>query len=407
MKVLINKIIKWIKDNSYFLIILSILLTVYFINFNSISKLNIYNFVFYTFSYNFGFISRGLIGSIFSLFLGYITIKKVYFILNIVFIIFLIFIAYILNLFIKKSKEKETAFLTMLLCIFTPASFMLMITGNEFGRLDIFIYILSIIAFIIIYKKRYLIFIPLIFIFAMFIHQNFLFMYAPLILSILIYNWVKERNEKWLVLFLVSFLCLTFSFFLILKFGKPTNFKNAEEFAIVLREKTNIPISSSNFGAIDAEYFKSIKEHFKLTQARLKITPKKNFVIGLFLLISYLYIQFILCYKEILKKYKYSTFLLIFSCFGSLPLFFIGVDFGRWYIAIINSLVLLFVYLMFDNMKEREKSFKINKSNQFLLIGILIFYILIMQDTSFTFMDFSKINGVLNKLKKIILILIS
>ena len=396
-----SKIRKLIEENSYFIIIITILFIFYvtYIGFYKLNNVYIYNF--YVLSYDYGFISRGLIGSIFMFFNPFLKMNTLITILNIIYIIFLIFIAYILSLVIKKQKDKFIAFLTTMFCIFNPASFMLMITMNEFGRFDIFIFILSIISLILIYKRKLLFFIPIIFFIAMLIHQNFLFMYAPLILTIILYNWLKEKNKKWLLLFGVSFICLVILFILVTFYGNPKGFNNAEEFASVLQTKTDIPILSSYFGTLDAEYFQPINEHISLTRDRLIHKSIIDFVIAIILIISYLSIQSILCYQFLLKKNKF-IWLLICSCFGSIVLFFIGVDFGRWFVAIINALVILFIYLIFDNVDTINNNITKVKKHLIFLLTILIIYIFLLQDTPFTAMDFNKINIIINRIKTFI-----
>ncbi len=257
-----QKIKKVIIDEKCFLILLFILL-LYYIQYHYLldSSHHIYNF--YVLSYDYGFISRGLIGSIFMFFSPYLKTHTVTIVLNIIFIFFLIIIAYILNLFIKKQNDKFFAFLITMFCIFNPASFMLMITMNEFGRFDIFLFFISMISLILIYKRKLIFVIPILFFIAMLIHQSFLFMYAPLILSIIIYNWFKEKNKKWLLLFSMTFACLVISFILGTFYGKFKGFNNAEEFALELQNKTDIHIYSNYLGALDVEYFQPIKNHLK------------------------------------------------------------------------------------------------------------------------------------------------
>ena len=199
----INKIKKMIVNQKYFFIIFLILFICYILYYNPYSYGNYYSYNYYVVSYNYGFISRGLIGSIFMFFFPFLKMHTLIIILNIIYILLLVFISYLLHMFIKIQKDKLLSFLATMLCIFNPASFMLMITMNEFGRFDIFIFILSIIAIIIICKKKFIFLVPIIFIIAMLIHQNFLFMYAPLILMIIIYNWFKKRERRWLILFFV------------------------------------------------------------------------------------------------------------------------------------------------------------------------------------------------------------
>ena len=83
-------------------------------------------------------------------------------------------------------------------------------------------------------------------------------------------------------------------------------------------------------------------------------------------------------------------------------LFFIGVDFGRWFIAIINSLVLLFIYLVFDNIDIINNNAKFVRKKIIFLLSTLVFYILLLQDIPFTFMDFNKINMIIERIQNYI-----
>ncbi len=400
IKIIYSWILSSIIKNKKFWGIYGMLLIYYFTFLPAINEVYLYNFTFYALSYKWGFISRGLIGHLFNIIFTVVSIKKVYFILNFIFIFFLMFVAYMMNLIINIYKNKLMGLMVALLCVFNPASFMLMITMSEFGRFDIFIFILTIISLIFLYKNKYLFLIPIISILAMLTHQNFIFMYAPLICTLIIYHYFKNKEKKWITLLVVNLLCLVLSLSVVLVYGKPESFKTSTQFATVLRRNTNIPITDGYLSAIHSEYYKTFADHMNWTAKRMSQAPKRYFAIGLVLLLSYLYIQYILLYQFIIKKNKLFYYLIL-SCFGSLILFIIGHDFGRWYVAIINSLVLLFIYLIFENIKILNSAYKSLKGKEAFLIMAIIYYILLMQNSRFLYMEFEKINKIINHIQSL------
>lgn len=395
---MLTKIKKFVVNNKYFFIIYGLLVLLYLTLLWKIDDVFLYNFNYYVVSYKYGFISRGLIGHIFTSIFDFVSIRKVYIILNVVFLFILMFIAYIFQALFKKQDNITLSTITTLLCIFNPASFILMITMSEFGRFDIFVFILTIISLILIYKNKYLFLIPIIVMIAIFVYQGFLLMYAPLILMIIIYNYLNEKKIQWIILLSVTILSLLFSFSTVVLYGKPSGFETSAQYEAELIKNTDIPIPRYDFNAIDAEYFRSITEHIDLAMQRLATFPREYFLIGFILLISYLYVHYILLYQFIIKKNKCLPWLVL-SCFGAIIMFFIGVDFGRWYIAIINALILLFVYLIFDQADIIKINYGNIKKKYVFLTIMIIFYALTMQNQSFTFMKFTKFYEIYDKLK--------
>lgn len=406
LKSINKKLLNIFKKNIVFILSFSLLFEYYIVNFSAISEkipyFSRYKYQYYLVSYEYEFISRGLIGHIFNLIFEKIQYIHIFIVVNIFNITALLIVSYILSKLIKKLQNIVFGVCIFLLLIFNPASFILMVTGNEFARFDVLLLIVSISSLVILNKEKYVFFIPILSLIAMLIHEVFFFAFAPLILALIAYKFHKTKNTKWIKLFITNLLCVGIILFSIMQWGQITTFDSIEDYASSIQKNTEIEINTSEFSGIDATYFKTFAEHHKQWISKLNPVVFHNLWIATILLASFVYLQYILLYKYLIKCSKF-IWILIASCFGILPLYFIAWDFGRWHMMIVTSLSMLFVYLGFENIWVFKTFHNEIMQKLSFSIKLIVFYILFTPKTPFVNGTFYTIYNIILIMKKSLL----
>ena len=203
-----------IKENKKFIIMLFIF-SVFLFRLNYDYVVNIINSTMYAFSYRYGFISRGLAGTVYQ-FLNQILPFDLmhnqcltWYSLLLTWCVILLFLA-LVYVILEKCQERERQYIKMfsaLLLIFLVPTFA---TNYNLGRLDIYLVGIDILCcLLLIAEKLEWCIIPLSMI-AVMLHQGYVFMYFSVILVILIYKFFtvedKKKKRKYALIFIFSFL---------------------------------------------------------------------------------------------------------------------------------------------------------------------------------------------------------
>lgn len=179
----------------------------------------------FAFSYKYGFISRGLLGTIWQWLDGILPFTVMNFwgiyrlsqLVTIIYYLSLLLFYYIAQKYTPENDMRRVRYLIVLLSVFAYPMFL---TWENFGRLDEYLMIITILSMvlIIIEKAEWLI-IPMCIV-AMLLHQGFVFLEGNIILVLLFYKWMmsKEHKKKYGCIFIltalsVSVLFIYFEFF--------------------------------------------------------------------------------------------------------------------------------------------------------------------------------------------------
>ena len=190
-----------------------------------VKQLSSFNVTLYAFGYQYGFMSRGLIGTIWRgidyILPGSQMTYEALYIFSMI-----ITIAYIVTMFIfflaimRNTDEKNyhnMRYLIIFLSIFAVPIFM---TRANYGRIDLFLYIILFVCLICIVKsKAEWLCIPLVIV-AECIHQGFVFMNINIILVLFFYKALKNSGKtraKYITLLICTFLAASV-FFLYFEF---------------------------------------------------------------------------------------------------------------------------------------------------------------------------------------------
>jgi len=315
---------------------------------------NSYNSSIFALSYKYGFMSRGLSGTLFRIvnrmlpfdIMNYNGVLRYSQVVTAVFMILVwLFCFYI----IYKSNEdnyRHVQIVSMLLVVFSISFFS---NSYNFGRVDIYLVATAIVCVLIfVWRKMEWLIVPLS-CFAVMFHQAYVFMFFNVTLVILIYRFIesgKKGKIKYFVLFMLSFIGAS-ALFLYLNFFAHTSdiniYNNVVEDAVVLSKE-------------DEGYHMALLQH-----EVLGIDPTtsewehhlKNFVeFPIFAIIMLPYIIlviriFVNTIRETTEnKGKFKYIVLALGVLTIVPNLILKVDYGRWMFSIIIYYILIFAFLI-------------------------------------------------------------
>ena len=315
------------------------------------------------FTYEYGFISRGLMGTIFLLvdkllpmdMMNYEGVMA--FTIATTWVYFGLLLFFFLICLMKCSKEitERTKYIILFFTMFAISMF---VTKYNFGRYDMYCLILSLIAAIlIIYEKAEWLVIPLSALSIM-IHQGNVFYLLNIILILLLYKAFStegKKRQKYLLLFLGSF-TVSSMLFLYFEFFSRTN-------GAAYVERITEVAKSLRF---DGDIHEDIIDHevLGIDLAEREIVYRyKNFVeFPIFCIFSspYLILAFQF-FKNLIQKAqtkldKWKYFFVAVGAGTMVPALIMKCDFGRWVFMMMAYyfVVILALIAMKDKLVEEE-----------------------------------------------------
>ncbi len=327
------------------LILFSIIIFTRFMS-TSVQHINSTSFAF---TYDYGFISRGFMGSLFE---GFCFIFKgmysPYGLLLFTYIFAIILFALTIGLIaycFSKIPPNETIYLTYI-CYFLMAFLVTTyVSVWNLGRLDTYCLILSVIAcFIIVSGKNLWICVPCAVI-ATLIHQGYVFMYVNIILALLLFCAIRNRDGKrktYLIVFALTFISVSvfFLYFELFSHG------GREAYYQTI-------INNAGYLNMYGEYHGGVidKEILGISQAEeekyLMLIAFKTMIV--FVILNLPYISMVIYYiVKLCKSSKdkielYSYLVLALGSLTIVPEYILKCDYGRWTMCVIAYFVITFM----------------------------------------------------------------
>lgn len=188
------------------------------------SNMSHYNSTLYAFTYKYGFISRGFVGSCYHILnkivpFNLMTYQSLY-VFSIIMTIVLLAVIFLFYYYcLSKCRDDNLHNVRMLIVFFSVFTFSNFWTPENLGRIDIYFIILLLISVIVVVEDKFAwLAIPLIGI-CMCIHQGFTFTNANLILALLFFKAMTVKDsktrKKYLIYFIITFaeICVLFLYF--------------------------------------------------------------------------------------------------------------------------------------------------------------------------------------------------
>jgi len=352
------------KNRMHFLPALAIFAFVCFIR-HFKCYMSTYNITLFALSYDYGFISRGFMGSVFN-FVGdilpydihnYIGVYNFNGFFTLVYYVVLFWFYKVCLDHCKEENKRNLQHLIVFLSIF---AFTMWTTTINFGRLDLYLFIFMLISVILIIKEKHEWLIIPLGIICTCIHQGFVFTNANTILVLLLYKIFlgdSKKRKKYITIFVLFFLSIS-ALFLYFEF-----FSHVNGEAIVDEVKAAAKALSKS----GRTYNKSIINHeilgLDVTEDELEyhIDNAQEFPVFCVLFAPYIIFGFRFFIKLILdktasleKRFVYLAFLA--GGITMLPQFLLKVDYGRYMFNLIFYYVslLIAVLAMHDHTVENH-----------------------------------------------------
>lgn len=334
----------------------------------------------YTLSYKYGFISRGIIGTIIRFFIPNLTIRHIYLIIIFNTIILcamtIYFIGYIRK--ITGMKENLSYLFTGTLFIVNPGSIAFLFYWGNFGRFDLIMILILMISACLIIRERFLFIIPLISVFGILTHQAYLFMYFPALIVLLMYSgWVKKNRYSVIIFWITGI--TTCAAFLYMQFFSGVVGYDYESMMNEINATTDIPAKFIyDDMMVRLEYFTSV---FATIKAFVIDPLARNlFKIACTIILCLpLLVFFGRMWKDFMSDKK-SIFLWIIpwsGMIGMIPKFLMTNDYGRDFSAlIITQFVMIFTILALGDAGMKKAFSNLEKrinANPLKYIFILIY----------------------------------
>jgi hypothetical protein len=273
--------------------------------------------------------------------------------------------------FRELNKDVYYYYLFFIMLVFSPTSVKYLFYVDNFGRLDLYMYIFFFISILIVLNHKGYLLLPIVLFLGLASHQAFFFMFIPSIIIFLILEVLSKRSFYSKLIFIVSII-ISVGFFLYFQFYKSAFiFTNLDEAIIALSPNTDVYVHRQ---MLELEYFVPFSYHMENIYLPFL---KEIFYPGLIFLFIYSPILYIF-YSIIKNQNKILITLFILSMCSFIPMFFLTIDWGRWFAAIIVviSIQLLFFEIYSEKSKTILEIFKLEDKTIRLSSIIIIVYIL-------------------------------
>ncbi len=304
---------------------------------------------YWLFTYKYGFIKRGLVGSLSNVLFGELHEKKAF----IQLFTFLIFLSLLLLLLVYTWRAIKSFChwkATLPILIFFSSSATVSFFASEIGRLDQINYLLTLIIliFLIRYTSLILYFgIGIICAMAILIHEAFLLMNFPIIIALSIFTLYHQKISFRRMIKLISCISIPvlLSFITVLAFGNQESI-SYNNFIHEIGLSSDFTPHEHSIRVLYVTYQDNLKNTMQYLFSTDSLKVITSSLIGF---IPSLVILFFI-WKEIFHKFKTKVNALILrfifiSNFSITGLYFVGVDYGRWTALLIFNLYISGFYI--------------------------------------------------------------
>ena len=329
--------------------------------------------------FQFGFIQRGVLGTIFELILGTNMKKEVVTLSNFLWALMIVIVFLSVYFFVKANYKKTNGTVIAFL-----AYIALMLPILCFYPVDVLIYLMGILCVYLLFKNRVtVIFIPFICFAAMSTHQIFASLVFPLVFSLMVYRtFINSENHQ-----VRNGFVLFITFFVVAAALVYFTYYNAQSIPFTAEEViANINERSGGFFNVDEDFVKYVyldknHEHSEVFTGQIDDCQYKN-ALKVMLLLSPLFYIYLCCYRYSAKKEtsfikKFAYFICMLSFTVILPLFIRDTDFGRWCASLsVNICIMPALLLSIQPDDKKWYSANIKYLNPVIIYLIIILLIL-------------------------------
>ena len=201
------------KENRIFLLVLALFVVVMVYRYFS-RHMTEFNTTLYAFHYGYGFISRALLGSFWNWLnevfpWDLMNYRSIYYFNMVMTVVYIVFFFLFYRCCLKYGKKEDMRNMRYLIIFLTIFAFPIFLCRMNFGRIDIFLFMITLFALMLLIKERAEWLIVPLCVIAECLHHGFVFMNVNIILVLLLYKMLmkpnKKEQKKYALLFAVTF----------------------------------------------------------------------------------------------------------------------------------------------------------------------------------------------------------
>jgi len=307
-------------------------------------RLNAQTTTAYALSYEFGLIPRGFVGTVIYLIKSILgidlyTYHRVYLFTGLVTAVYYVILFLFYYICLKRVKETNVRLAETLILFLSIFMFTEFLTWNNFGRLDEYLMIITLISLILIISEKWEFMLVPLCIVAGLIHIGFVFTNINVILIALIWKiFQKDERErkKYIIIFLLCFLSVSILFIYFELIQQPLSME-AYDTMVALAKSISEDGAGISDSLLDSEILKKDVFEDEWIWHRVNYVETPIFIV---LFSPYIYI-FVCFFKGLINRVedKIQKFKYIFILIGAatiIPSLLLKVDYGRWMFCIIT-----------------------------------------------------------------------
>ncbi len=349
------------------------------------------NTTLYALSYDYGFVSRGLLGSIWG-YIGKLTglntmsYGGIYALSKLMLVVFLIVLMLFFLQLICKTKEEDKKYMYYLIVFFSIFNFPMFAGKHNFGRVDVVLMIITIICCIMIVQGVLEWLVPILCGVAMLFHQGYVFMYVNIVLILFVFKALKDTkriSRKYVALFIITLLVVSVLFIY---------FELISTYNLTEAQAGSIVDFAKSLSANGEEYSESLINHEVLGKGVFADEWKFHKICYIetpimMVLFSPYIVLFVLFFRNVLKETKSDTLTYVkylFLLLGgatNLPEIIMKTDYGRYayslifyYIGAILCLMAMGDKIIWSNVKSLMHTVKTKMYVSEILVAYPIIY---------------------------------
>lgn len=327
--------------------------------------------------YSHGFMPRAFIGEIISWFTNSVSLD-VLFNLSFTVCVLLSVAAALLGGYLIKNAENKTA-VTAIIAVMVSSPIFMPLMASWLGITDIYLILLTFIAFVFNENKflRYLI--PVIALVCTAIHHAYLFLYMVPIAIALLYDFFK--NKKYIrdgILCGVTYVSLITLGLVTLKTRSASGFASVDEMTDFMISKADFPLTEEWLQqVVPNEYFTEVG----YIQDNVTSTMTASNLLGIVLIFTPLFVAFAYGWIKSIKQSedrseKFVLSLCLIHPLSTVPAYIFGLNWNRWTSAIITSQCILYLFMLYR--KNKSVSDAVKQMTEFLKkhFILVVFYLI-------------------------------
>lgn len=357
-----------LRNNRLFLIAMAVFMCLLSYRF-FVKELSSFNVTLYAFNYSYGFMSRGLIGTIWQG-IDYIlpgsqmTYDALFTFSLIISIIYVLVLFIFYMVIISKTKEENIDNIRYLIIFLSIFAIPIFATRSNFGRIDLFLFIIVFICLIsIITEKAEWICIPLVAV-AECIHQGFVFMNINIILVLFFYKIMKREGKergKYIVYFVLT-LVVASIFFMYFEFFSHVDGENI--FEEIVSTAKSLSYSGKAYGTMLVQH-EILGQGVWMDEWRYHYANFVDVPIFVVLFLPYLIIgiRFLknLCKGEKNINDRLAYLAVALGALTVVPEILLKVDFARYVFAVFFYYIVVVMCLIVMGDKKTIDTFNMTK----------------------------------------------